>query len=96
MNRPVLMAISDTSGDAGASQAVQCHAMPCHACMPCHAMPCLPSVLLTCCFCATQSVAAAGLQDGRTTSEEVLRAMVLDGAVDEEAVDADVFEVFDK
>ena len=38
----------------------------------------------------------AFLQDGKTTSEEVLRAMVLDGAVDDDAVDADVFDVFDK
>jgi hypothetical protein len=36
------------------------------------------------------------LQDGKTTNEEVLRAMVLDGAVDEDAVDADVFDIFDK
>jgi hypothetical protein len=35
-------------------------------------------------------------QDGKTTTEEVLRAMVLDGAVDDDAVDADVFDVFDK
>eukprot|EP00879_Flechtneria_rotunda_P003595 GHRR01003830.1.p1 GENE.GHRR01003830.1~~GHRR01003830.1.p1 ORF type:complete len:221 (+),score=96.88 GHRR01003830.1:72-734(+) len=34
-------------------------------------------------------------QDGKLTSEEVLRSLVLDGAVDEEAVDADVFSVFD-
>lgn len=36
------------------------------------------------------------LQDGNTTNEEVLRAMVLDGAVDEDAVDADVFDIVDK
>lgn len=41
-------------------------------------------------------VAVCASQDGKTTSEEVLRAMVLDGAVDDDAVDADVFDVFDK
>lgn len=67
--------------------------MPCcafpKASLPCRAMRCkaLPTLL---------NCAAACLQDGKTTSEEVLRAMVLDGAVDDEAVDADVFEVFDK
>lgn len=36
------------------------------------------------------------LQDGKTTNEEVLRAMVLDGAVDDDAVDSDVFDIVDK
>lgn len=36
------------------------------------------------------------LQDGKLTTEELLRSLVLDGAVSEDAVDADVFAVFDK
>jgi len=35
------------------------------------------------------------LQDGKLTTEELLRSLVLDGAVDENAIDADVFGVFD-
>eukprot|EP00878_Enallax_costatus_P021133 GHUV01022366.1.p1 GENE.GHUV01022366.1~~GHUV01022366.1.p1 ORF type:complete len:199 (+),score=63.38 GHUV01022366.1:90-599(+) len=35
-------------------------------------------------------------QDGNLTTEELLRSLVLDGAVSEDAVDADVFAVFDK
>lgn len=36
------------------------------------------------------------VQDGKLTTEEMLRSLVLDGAVSEDAVDADVFAVFDK
>jgi hypothetical protein len=36
------------------------------------------------------------LQDGKLTTEELLRALVLDGAVGDDAVDADVYSVFDK
>jgi hypothetical protein len=36
------------------------------------------------------------VQDGKLTTEELLRALVLDGAVAEDAVDADVYNVFDK
>lgn len=35
-------------------------------------------------------------QDGKVTTEELLRSLVLDGAVAEDAVDADVFNVFDR
>uniref|UniRef100_A0A383V5T2 EF-hand domain-containing protein n=1 Tax=Tetradesmus obliquus TaxID=3088 RepID=A0A383V5T2_TETOB len=35
-------------------------------------------------------------QDGKLTTEELLRALVLDGAVAEDAVDADVYNVFDR
>jgi Ca2+-binding EF-hand superfamily protein len=34
-------------------------------------------------------------QDGTLTTEELLRALVIDAAVSEDAVDADVFAVFD-
>jgi hypothetical protein len=36
------------------------------------------------------------VQDGKLTTEELLRALVLDGAVAEDAVDADVYGVFDR
>lgn len=35
-------------------------------------------------------------QDGKLTTEEVLRSIALDGAVDDDAVDESVFEVFDR
>jgi hypothetical protein len=61
------------------------------------AAACVAAKLLSCVLYSAAAVLRyCVLQDGKLTTEELLRALVLDGAVAEDAVDADVYAVFDK